>query len=109
MLSKEYAACLILYFDNSRSLGKLTLSDLKNVIGGMHFVVFGQPAQPSSPETGDGTFFVGEHVIVAWLDQCYDWELGVIEKHTPAITLVSHLVLTNKSKSSCVFPLPRRS
>jgi len=104
LLSEEYAACLISYFDNSRSLGKLTLSDLKNVIGGIHSVVFGQPAPPSSAEMGDGTFFIGEHVIVAWLDQCYDWELGVIEKHTPAITLVSHLVSTNKSKNCWVFP-----
>lgn len=104
--SEEYAASLISYFDNSRSLSKLTITDLKNVIGSMHSVLFG-PAPPpvqSSSETEHVAFFPGEHVIVAWLNQTYAWELGVVERNTSSAILVSHLVPTNRAKNSWVFP-----
>ena len=40
--SLEYAQCLTQYLDNSRSLSKLTIPDLKNVLGSIQTVMFGQ-------------------------------------------------------------------
>ena len=40
--SLEYAQCLTQYLDNSRSLTKLTIPDLKNVLGRIQTVMFGK-------------------------------------------------------------------
>ena len=69
----------------------------------MHSAVFWSAVPSSSSEVGENTLFTGEYTVVAWLDQSYAWELGVVENHTPTITLVSHLVPTNKSKRSWIF------
>ena len=57
--SEEYAACLISYFDDSKSLSKVTLPDLNNVLGGMQRLMFG--SMPISRhtvllKTGDTSF-----------------------------------------------------
>ena len=40
--SLEYAQCLTQYLDNSRNLTKLTIPDLKNVLGRIQTVMFGK-------------------------------------------------------------------
>ena len=100
LATEEYAYCLMSYFDNSRSLTKLTIPDLKNVLGSISSVVFGP--LPTHPKDSKHPYVVGEHIIVAWRDQCYTWELGVIDECER--TSVSHLVATNRDKSLWVFP-----
>ena len=50
------------------------------------------------------SFYAGEHVIVAWCDRNYSWELGVVEKCQSANIVVSHMVPTNQEKTCWVFP-----
>ena len=73
--SEDYAACLQAFFDSSNSLTKLTMPDLQNVLLGLHSSTFVQPSTSSDPE-GE-MYTLGEHVITAWFDQKYSWELGI--------------------------------
>ena len=68
---------MITYFDNSKCVTKLTMPDLKNVLGGINAVIF-YPIQPSPSDA----CVSGEHVIVAWRCKEYMWELRVVEKNT---------------------------
>ena len=47
---------------------------------------------------------IGKHVIVAWQDQVYTWEIGVVDQCKEGIISVSHMVSRNKNKTSWVFP-----
>ena len=102
LASEDYASFLITYFENSRSLTKLTIPDLKNVLGSMNSLMLGQP-QPSSSASIE-TFSSGEHVIVAWKEHQYMWELGVVERVFNETVYISHLISTNREKSMWVFP-----
>ena len=94
--SLEYAQCLTQYLDNSRSLTKLTIPDLKNVLGSIQTVMFGQVLPLTSTTQ---SFCAGEHVIVAWSDRSYTWELGVVEKCHSANIVVSHMLPTNQENT----------
>ena len=81
---------------------KLTVSDIKNVLASLHSAMFGPTV--SSNSTSD-ICCLGEHVIVAWYDKLYNYELGVIheyESHQKIV--VSHLVPTYNTKTSWIFP-----
>ncbi len=99
----DYVNCLITYFDNLTSLNKLTLLDLQNVLGSIQSLVFGPVTAPLSIQIHK-LFLAGEHVIVVWQDRKYMWELAVVQKYESPKVVISHLVSTNSSKSSWVFP-----
>ena len=70
-------------------------------LGSIQTVMFGQVLPLTSTTQ---SFCAGEHVIVAWCDRSYTWELGVVEKCQSANIVVSHMVPTNQENTCWVFP-----
>ena len=82
------------------------MSELKNVLGSISSAVFGpiQTHATNSPSSHIiGKLLLVKNVIVAWQDQDYTWELGVVDQCKDDIISVSHMVSTNKNKTSWVF------
>lgn len=70
--TEEYAKCLRDYLSTSKSFGKLTIPDLRNVLGGLQEIITGSKISEQA-STEDETELVddlqaGEPVIVVWTE-----------------------------------------
>ena len=85
--------------------------DLQNVLTGLRSSTFDstttshETADPQSSSSNNIHFITGEHVIIAWFDKKYIWELGIVNQYKSVEKiLISHLITTNYLKTSWVFP-----
>ena len=85
--------------------------DLQNVLTGLRSSTF--DSTTTSHESADTQSFfsnnihftTGEHVIIAWFDKKYIWELGIVNQYKSVEKiLISHLITTKYLKTSWVFP-----
>ena len=127
----EYAANLSVYLNQSRSMTTLTLSDLRNVLTGLHSLRSDQVSddvemdgeeeqEESNPvENDEGlsqpqiltntntSFEYGEHVACFWFnddESKYEWYLGVVDGMNGEKVRVSHMKRSDRKGLNWLFP-----
>ena len=106
--SEDYVENLMCYLDTARSCKSLTMTDLNHVLRGLAPKLPEVLQDTPSVSDGDGIqkpFSVGEHVAVFWLDQVYQWHLGVVENlMEDGVLRILYLKSTDSTKRSWVCP-----
>ena len=99
---EEYVKCLTTYFDMSKATSKVTMPDLRNVLGGIQKLVVNNADEPI---VGDD-FQVGEHIVAISDDEegNRSWELAVIESSPRETVIISAFIPTKRNRSLWVFP-----
>ena len=103
--TQEYAENLTSYLDKARCIKTLTLLDLKHVLTGLTAQVSKYNCNETSSNSQE--FSIGEHIAAFWIEDKYDWHLGVVDLIKPnGNPQVSYLYSTDKERKIWTFPDP---